>query len=752
MTAKKTTAKTTVAGRRAAKKTTAQKAAAKATAESTTKATAKAASGDAATQLPAVHSPDGNGQAAAAAGTATRTELEVKLLSRDMGLLRFNERVLAMATREEVPLLERLRYICIVSSNMDEFFEVRLSPGLIVNDDELDDQEREALRRTADLARALVQRQYAIFNDCILPELAQHGIRVVSHSARNAAQRRWVKNYFEKEVRPLLTPIVLDPAHPFPMVANKYLHFILQLSGRDAFGRENEIAIIKVTRTLPRLIRLPRQVAGKGVALVSLSSIIRSHLTDLFPGREVVRFSQFRVTRHADLEVDEYDVEDLRVALRKGLHGRNYGQAMRLEVSASCTDSLAAYLTEQFALPEAALYRVNGPVNLVRFFSAIDLIDKDQLLFKPFTPKWPKDLKEGVSYFKQLRQRNALIHLPFESFDGVVGLLRQAVADPKVAAIRQTIYRTAEDSEMMALLLEAVRKGKEVTVVVEIKARFDEEANINWAERLEKVGATVLYGVVGLKTHAKMLLITRREKKGLRLYGHLSTGNYNAKTARLYTDIGFLTADPEITRDMETLFLHLASQSKLQGLSKLLVSPTTLKRKMLANLEKLASCARQGKPARVIAKMNSLTDAPLINGLLEAGQAGVQIDLIVRGACMLPAQREGMTDNIRVRSIVGRFLEHPRIYYFLCNREEEMYLSSADWMTRNMDHRIELAWPLEESALRQRVMDEALLPYLEDNVDAWEQRPDGTYVRVADERTANVPLRQAQMELIRQYS
>lgn len=680
------------------------------------------------------------------------SELEVKLLSRDMGLLRFNERVLAMATRPEVPLLERLRYICIVSSNMDEFFEVRLSPGLIVNDGELDDLERNALQRTAELARTLVQRQYAIFNDCILPELAQHGIRVLNHAARNAAQRRWVKNYFEKEVRPLLTPVALDPAHPFPRVANKYLHFILQLRGRDAFGRENEIAIIRVTRTLPRLIRLPRQVAGRGVALVSLSSVIRSHLADLFPGREVVRFSQFRVTRHADLEVDEYDVEDLRVALRKGLHGRNYGQAMRLEVSASCSDSLADYLTEQFDLPEAALYRVNGPVNLVRFFSAIDLIDSDELLFRPFSPKWPAELNKDTSYFKQLRRRNALIHLPYESFDGVVELLRQAVADPKVIAIRQTIYRTAEGSEMMALLLEAVRRGKEVIVVVEIKARFDEEANINWAERLEKVGATVLYGVVGLKTHAKMLLITRREKKGLRLYGHLSTGNYNAKTARLYTDIGFLTADPEITEDMENLFVHLASQSRLPGMNRLLVSPTTLKRKMLANLEKLANCARSGKPARVIAKMNSLTDEPLINALLEASQAGVQIDLIVRGACMLPAQREGVAENIRVRSIVGRFLEHPRIYYFLCNKEEEMYLSSADWMTRNMDRRIELAWPLEESALRQRVMDEALLPCLEDNVDAWELRPDGTYVRVADTRDADAPLRQAQMELVKKYS
>lgn len=679
--------------------------------------------------------------------------LEAKLLSRDMGLLRFNQRVLAMAMRPEVPLLERLRYICIVSSNMDEFFEVRLSPSLIVNDEsELDDSEKEALHRTAELAHQLVQNQYAIFNDHILPELEKKHIRVLNHADRNAAQRRWVKNYFEKEVRPLLTPISLDPAHPFPQVANKYLHFILRLKGKDAFGRENEIAILKITRTLPRLIRLPKQVAGKGVALVSLSSIIRSHLADLFPGREVQRFSQFRVTRHADLEVDEYDVEDLRSALRKGLHGRNYGQPMRLEVSASCSDYLADYLSEQFALPEAALYRVNGPVNLVRFFSAIDLIDDADLLFKPFTPKWPAELKRNVSMFKQLRNDSAMLHLPFESFDGVVELLRQAVADSKVVAIRQTVYRTAEDSEMMNLLLEAVKRGIEVTVVVEIKARFDEEANINWAERLEQVGATVLYGIVGLKTHAKMLLITRREKKGLRLYGHLSTGNYNSKTAKLYTDIGFMTADQQITEDMQALFVHLASQSKLGRMNKLLISPFSLKRKMLANLEKLSKMAKDGKPARVIAKMNSLTDEPLIQALLAAGKAGVQVDLIVRGACMLPSQREGLTENIRVRSIVGRFLEHPRIYYFLCNKEEEMYLSSADWMTRNMDHRIELAWPMESSAMRARVMEEALLPYLEDNVDAWEQQADGTYERVAESRPDDEPLRQAQMELIKKYS
>ncbi len=458
----------------------------------------------------------------------------ISLLDRDHSILAFNERVLDWARRADVPLLERLRYLCIVSSNLDEFFEVRAAPHLTAvqageRKGEYTVQSFEAL---AAATHKLVDEQYALYNDELIPAFAREGIEIVSHGDRNAAQKRWVHEYFEREVRPLLIPVGLDPAHPFPQVANKSLNFIVRLGGKDAFGRENEIAIVKVPRVLPRLIRMPGKVSGKKTLFVSLSSVIRAHLEHLFPGREVGQFSQFRVTRHSDLAVDEDDVRDLRTALRLGLQHRHYGQAVRLEVSAGCSDYLANFLLQQFDLPEQALYRVHGPVNLVRLMQLIDLVDAPQLLFPPHKPSYPAQLVPGRSFFDQLKRADVLIHQPFESFDGVLGFLREAVHDPKVLAIKQTIYRTGTESELMDLLREAVRRGKEVTVVVELKARFDEEANINWAESLEAIGAQVVYGVVGLKTHAKMLLVTRREGKQLARYAHLSTGNYNPRTAQ----------------------------------------------------------------------------------------------------------------------------------------------------------------------------------------------------------------------------
>ena len=653
------------------------------------------------------------------------------LLDRDHSLLSFNERVFEWAVREDVPLMERLRYLCIVSSNLDEFFEVRAEPHITAQRANENNGQYTvgSFNRLADSLHRLVDRQYALYNDQLMPAFEKEGIKIVSHGDRNAAQRQWAKTYFDREVRPLLIPVGLDPSHPFPQVANKSLNFIVRLSGKDAFGRENEIAIVKVPRVLPRLILMPDKVSGGRTLLVSLSSIIRAHLAQLFPGRVVGQFSQFRVTRHSDLAVDEDDVQNLRKALRQGLVHRHYGQAVRLEVSAGCSEFLSDFLLNQFDLPAKALFRVHGPVNLVRLSQLIDLVNRPELCFTPYKASFPVQMHHGQSVFDQLKKGDIIIHQPFESFDGVLAFLRQAVNDPQVLAIKQTIYRTGSDSELMDLLREAVRKGKEVTVVVELKARFDEEANINWAEMLESIGAQVLYGVVGLKTHAKMMLVTRREGKLLKRYGHMSTGNYNPRTARLYTDISHITADAAITSDMDHVFVNLASQSKLPRLQKLWMAPFQLHSRFIAKIYLLAEAAAKGQDARIVLKMNALTDEQLIYALIRAGQQGVKIDLIVRGACMLPAQVPGYTENIRVRSIIGRFLEHSRVFYFRLQEVEDLYLSSADWMNRNMVRRVELAWPVTDPAQRQRLVDECLVAYLHDAVDAWELGPDGTYTR-----------------------
>ena len=665
------------------------------------------------------------------------------LLNREQAILAFNRRVLAQAQRPDVPLLERLRYITIVSSNLDEFFEVRFADTLEIARAADSDRARAELAAVASRAHALIDEQYAIYNNEVMPALARQGIVVINHAARNPAQRQWVARFFEREVRPLLMPVGLDPSHPFPQVANKSLNFIARLGGRDAFGRESTVAIVKVPRVLPRVIRLPAEVCEPGQqGFVMLSSVIRAHLEDLFPGRTVEAFSQFRVTRDSDLDIEEDDVTNLRQALRSGLTTRHYGQAIRLEVVRNCPEELWRLLLDQFDLPEAALYRVEGPVNLVRLAQLIDQADAvpgAQLHFPPFEPVWPeRSLKQEESIFDTLRERDVLLHHPFESFDPVVEFLRQAVEDPEVLAIRQTIYRTGAKSVLMDLLIEAARRGKEVTAVVELKARFDEEANINWAERLEAVGVQVVYGIVGLKTHAKLMLVTRREKTArgqttLRRYVHLSTGNYNPKTARLYTDVGYLTADPGICADADAVFQQIASLTRVKPPKHLLTAPFVLHARMVEHIQQVAAAARAGQPARIVAKFNALTDPPLIEALIEAGQAGAEIDLIVRGACMLPPGIPGQTDRIRVRSVIGRFLEHSRVLYFRwgpSDDDEVLYLSSADWMTRNMVRRIELAWPVRDAALRQRVIDECLVPYLHDGRDAWLQQPGGSYRRV----------------------
>jgi len=658
---------------------------------------------------------------------------------RERAILEFNRRVLAQARRADVPLLERLRYVAIVASNLDEFVEVHLAGHVHAV------RRRRGARTQADLegiraaARALADAQYALYNDEIVPALRRAGIVVLGHAERDAAQRDWVARHFEEQVKPLLAPLSLDPSHPFPIVASKSLNFIVRLGGRDAFGRANQIAIVKVPGVLAPLVRLPSALAGERQAFVLLTSVIRAHLGELFPGRALLAFAQFRVTRDSDIEIDEDEVTNLRQALRSHLTRRHFGQALRLEVAATCPDDLWRLLLGQFGLPEAALCRVDGPLALLRMNALVEQAGGKALRFPAFEPAWPATLARDAPIVDQLRARDLLLHHPFESFEPVVQFLREAVRDPQVLAIKQTIYRTGSQSVLMELLIEAARSGKEVLAVVELKARFDEEANINWAERLEAAGAQVVYGIVGLKTHAKLLLVTRRESgragaTRLVRYVHLSTGNYNPRTARQYTDLGHLSADPDLAADADAVFLQLTSQARARGLRHLTLAPFTLHRRMMRHLLQVAEAARAGRPARVVVKVNALTDPLLIAALGAAARAGARVDLIVRGPCLLVPDAPGGPGWMRVRSVVGRFLEHTRICYFRWGEgadDEVLYLSSADWMSRNMFGRIEIAWPVRDATLRQRIIDEALVPYLHDERDAWRLDGDGQYRRVS---------------------
>jgi polyphosphate kinase len=677
----------------------------------------------------------------------------LQLLDRDLSILAFNARVLDWARRPEVPVLERLRYLAIVSSNIDEFFEVRFAPQLTAfrTHDHRGGITVDSFVQVAKRVQELVETQYRIYNDDLLPALRSHHVRLMAHSERTPQQRRWVKDFFKSDVQPMLLPISLDPSHPFPQVANKSLNFIVRLEGCDAFGRENHIAIVKVPRSLPRYVRLPGAKGSKTQYVASISSIIRSHLSDLFPGRVVTDFSQFRVTRHSDLALDEEEVKNLRMAVRLGLQQRQFGQALRLEVSAGCADYLADFLLQQFALPTESLFRVPGPVNLVRLNQLIEMVSAPSLRFVPYQPGWPQALPPGQSFFEKLKVGDVMIHQPFESFEAVLGFLREAVEDPDVLSIKQTIYRAGSKGEMADLLKEAVRRGKEVTAVVELKARFDEEANVGYAEKLEAAGVQVVYGVMGLKTHAKVLLVQRREEGHIVRYAHLSTGNYNPTTAKLYTDVSYLTANPELTAELEQLFWHLASQNRLPKLKHVLVAPFTLHQGMQERIDQTVMAAQAGKPAQIMLKMNSLTDEPLARSLAFASQQGVQIDLIVRGACILPPGIKGLTENIRIRSIIGRMLEHSRVFYFKAGEQEQLWLSSADWMNRNMLRRVELAWPVTDLQLKSRIMEECFHLYLQDNQDAWMLSPDGTYLSVQQPKSRRHTSLSAQAQLMQRY-
>ena len=661
-------------------------------------------------------------------------------INRELSQLAFNRRVLALAQDPAVPPLEQLRFLCIVGSNLDEFFEIRVAglkqqllakvpppgmtlPGL-----------RSLLSAVGDEAHRLVDEQYRVLNEGILPELASAGVRLMRRGDLDAAQRRWMGDYFQREVKPLLTPIGLDPAHPFPLVVNKSLNFVIELSGQDAFGRETSVAILKAPRLLPRIIALPNDVAGAPNTFVLLSSVVHEHAHEMFEGREIVAYSQFRVTRDADLWFDEEEVKNLRQALEGELPQRQFGLAVRLEVAANCPAHLALLLLKQFELTEADLYPVNGPVNLARMSALVDAADGPDLKYPPYRPSLPDRLKESADILATIRHRDVLLHHPFQSFEPVIEFIRRAVDDPDVVAIKQTVYRTGTNSVLMEALIDAAQQGKEVTVVVELLARFDEEANINWAERLEQAGAQVVYGVFGLKTHAKLALLLRRErdrsgKTRLQPYAHLGTGNYHGRTALLYTDFGLLTSRADVCADVNEVFLHITSLARAKRLRRLTLAPFTMHSRLIDAIRRETKHAREGKPARIVAKMNALLEEGVIRTLYAASQAGVRIDLVIRGACALRPGLKGLSENIRVRSIVGQFLEHSRIWYFRNDGRESVWLTSADWMGRNLFRRIEVAFPVQDPELKSRIIKEGLEPYLADNQYAWELTAEGTYQR-----------------------
>ncbi|MEW6119609.1 MAG: polyphosphate kinase 1 [Pseudomonadota bacterium] len=678
------------------------------------------------------------------------------LINRELGILAFQKRVLAQADDPDMPLLERLKFLCIVSSNMDEFFEVRVA-GLLEQIRAQSTQRspdgltpKQQYRAVSDMAHALVARQYELLNDEVIPALAEHGIHFIRRTHWNEAQAAWIRDYFHRELMPVLTPVGLDPSHPFPRVLNKSLNFAVELSGRDAFGRSSGAAVVQAPRALPRVIRMPEDIAGCEYGFVFLSSILHAHVGELFAGMTVEGCYQFRVTRNSDLFVDEEENKNLRETLAGELPQRHFGAAVRLEVADNCSESMANFLLEQFELDRDALYQVHGPVNLVRLMQVPDWVDRSDLKFTPFVPALPARLAKKEDIFDQIRKGDLLMHHPFESFQPVIDFIEQAAADPNVVAIRQTVYRTGTDSKLMQALIRAAQSGKEVTVVVELLARFDEDTNINWAAQLEQVGAHVVYGVVGHKTHAKLALVIRREDGTLKRYAHLGTGNYHARTARLYTDFGLLTCNDELTQDVNQLFTQITGLGKAGKMKRLWQSPFTLHGEIVAAIEREADNARAGKPAAIVAKMNALLEPNVIAALYAASQAGVKIDLIVRGVCALRPGIAGLSDNIRVRSVVGRFLEHSRIFYFKnVDGEELVYLSSADWMDRNFFRRIETCFPILNPKLKKRVIAEGLKPYLRDNVQAWEMLPDGSFRRKTGRRTQPYC---AQAELLALYA
>ena len=654
-------------------------------------------------------------------------------INRELSLLEFNRRVLAQATRNSYPLLERLKYLCIASSNLDEFFEVRVAGlkqqfefGTTQSGPENLSPE-EQLTRISTVAHEIVDEQYSILNEQLWPELREEGIYFLRREEWNNAQSEWVYGYFNEELAPILSPLGLDPAHPFPRILNKSLNFIVTLDGKDAFGRRGVMAVVQAPRALPRVVKLPAEVAIHEYDFVFLTSIIHAHVGQLFQGMDVSGCHQFRVTRNSDLFVDEEEITDLRRALEGELPSRRFGDEVRLEIDFACPGTLTDFLSSQFGLTDDDVYRCNGPVNLMRLQQIPELLDRPHLKFKGFTPKLPERIRRSRDMFRSIRERDVLLHHPFESFAPVLDFLRQAAHDPDVLAIRQTLYRTGSNSAVVDALVNAASRGKEVLVVIELRARFDEADNITLATELQEAGAQVVYGVVGYKTHSKMILVIRREREGLRRYVHLGTGNYHPGTARLYTDYGLLTCDPDIGDDVQQLFRQLTSTGQSGELKKVLQSPFTLYDTICRYIDREIENKEKGLESGLIAKMNSLVEPGIIKKLYEASQAGVPVRLIVRGMCSLRAGVKGVSENIEVRSIIGRFLEHARVFRFENAGDPLTYLSSADWMDRNFFRRVETCYPIQDERLADRIYRHSLDLYLRDNNQSWILQSDGSY-------------------------
>ncbi len=658
--------------------------------------------------------------------------------NRYVSLLEFNSRVLAYARDTSVPLLERLKYLCISSSNLDEFFEIRIavlikrvSSGAMHSGPDKKSPD-EVLNILSGKVREFVDEQYRILNDELIPQLAIEDIQFLKRSEWSDKQEKWLRTFFNKQLTPILSPLGLDPAHPFPRVLNKSLNFIVSLEGKDAFGRDSALAVVQAPRVLPRIIQLPEDVCdGKPNTMVFLSSIIHAFVDDLFPGMKSTGCYQFRVTRNSDLFVDEEEIEDLASALEGELSARRYGEPVRLEVADNCPAALRKYLLQELNLTDHNVFQANGPVNLNRLLAVYDLVGRPDLKYPGFTSGLPVRLKGNKNIFQVLQDGDILLHHPYESFMPIVDMIKQSATDPKVLAIKQTLYRTGPGSAIVDALVSAARAGKEVTVVIELRARFDEAENIELANRLQAAGAHVVYGVVGYKTHAKMLLVVRRgPRKSLKRFVHLGTGNYHPRTARLYTDYGLLTCNPSIGEDVHNVFMQLTSLGKMAKLNNLLQSPFTLHKKLIRWIDREAAHARDGKQAHIIIKVNALTEPQAIQALYRASHAGVKIDLIVRGMCCLRPGLPGISDNIRVRSIVGRFLEHTRVYLFHNDGDTQLFCASADLMERNMFNRVEVAFPILDESFRERITSELQL-YLDDNTQAWQLNADGSYVRLA---------------------
>jgi len=653
--------------------------------------------------------------------------------NRELSFLEFNQRVLEQAKDPSIPLLERVKFLCISCTNLDEFFEIRVASlkefveaGAVQSSpDAMSPQQQ--LKAIAARTTLLVDEQYALLNGVLLPELSNHGIVFLSPESWSDGQAAWIGEYFAREVEPVLSPLALDPARPFPKILNKSLNFAIVVEGEDGFGRNSGLAVVQAPRSLPRLIRLPDELGRR--QFVFLGTIVEAFVSKLFAGMSVRGCYQFRVTRNSDLFVEQEEVDDLLRAVEGELASRRYGDAVRLETAHDCPEEILSFLGNQFALTSDDLYRVAGPVNLNRLMALYDLTDIAELKYPSFAPGTPESLRVGGDLFATLRGGDILLHHPFQGFGPVTDFIKQAAADSQVLAIKQTLYRAGSDSTIVGLLAEAAQAGKDVTVIIELRARFDEETNIDIATKLQEAGAHVMYGVFGFKTHAKLVMVVRREEGGLRRYCHLGTGNYHARTARLYTDYGLMTANEAIGEDIHEIFLQLTGLTRVPRLRKLLHAPFSLHRAIIAKIERETEHALAGKPARIIAKLNALTEPAVIQALYRGSQAGVEIDLIVRGLCCLRPGIAGVSDRIRVRSIVGRFLEHSRVYCFDNDGSREVYCGSADWMDRNLFRRVEVAFPVDSAELQARIVDELHL-YLLDDVQAWELGADGRYTRV----------------------